>query len=239
MNSTLTAVDGTMPVVLETCSVRRVSADGATLLDGVSVEIELGSRWAVRGPTGSGKTLLLRALCLLDPLEGGDVLFRGERVQHADVPAFRRQVVYLHQRPALIEGTVRENLTLIERFHANAASQTTSEDRDARISRMLESLGRPESFLDQNAADLSGGEGQLVALLRALLVEPTVLLLDEPTSALDAASVAAFESLVDAWANERKDERAFVWVTHDDRQAERVAERSIHMAAGRVETRVP
>src|SRR5579871_4844499 len=82
----------------------------AWLLDYVSLAIDNGSRIAMTGPSGGGKTLLLRAIARLDPLDRGEVRFRGKAVQHDAVPHFRAEVVYLHQRAALIEATVEAAL---------------------------------------------------------------------------------------------------------------------------------
>ena len=86
---------------------------------------------------------------------------------------------------------------------------------------MLTHLGRDESFLDKPVGELSGGESQLVALLRAVQLDPKVLLLDEPTASLDAEATAAVETLVADWQAESAGARAVVWVSHDTGQAER------------------
>src|SRR5687768_506301 len=108
--------------MLQAVELTRRAAAGAILLNGISLSIEPGERFAIVGPTGSGKTLLLRALSLLDAVDSGEVRFEGRTIPDAEVPAFRRRVVYLHQRPALIEGTVDDNLKLPWRFKAKANS---------------------------------------------------------------------------------------------------------------------
>jgi putative ABC transport system ATP-binding protein len=99
---------------------------------------------------------------------------------------------------------------------------------------LLGKVDRDESFLRQRRDNLSGGEAQLVALVRALQLQPDVLLLDEPTAALDAESAAAAESLVLQWLAASPDERALVWSSHDAAQTDRVATRQLHMADGRL-----
>jgi len=200
------------------------------LLDDVSLQLTAGDRRVVTGPTGSGKTLLLRALALLDAVDEGEVLWHGKPVADADVPRFRREVIYLQQQPALIEGTVEDNLRLPFRFKSNR-EVTFSRERCVAI---LSQWGLDESFLRKQTANLSGGETQMTALLRALLLEPAVLLLDEPTAALDAHSTENFERVVNVWFHNTHKPRAFLWVTHNAEQAERVGNGHLSMQAGQL-----
>lgn len=203
------------------------------LLDSVSLEIRPGDRLAVAGPSGAGKTLLLRSLALLDPIDGGEVRSQGKAVGHDAVPEYRCRVVYLHQRPALLAETVEQALRrpFSLRVHGKARF-----DR-SRMERWLDDLGRDRTFLDKPVRNLSGGEMQLVALLRAIQLDPHVLLLDEPTAALDPASSTAVEALIDRWIMADHDARAIVWVSHDADQTSRIARRMLHMNAGRLEHR--
>lgn len=207
----------------------RDPAAGGWLLRDVSVALEPGDRVAVVGPSGAGKTLLLRALALLDPVDEGTVLWRGEAIADEAVPGFRRRAVYLHQRPALLEGSVEANLRRPFAF----ATAGGGYDPD-RVRALLEVLGRGEAFLQKRIVDLSGGEGQIVAFLRALQLAPPVLLLDEPTAALDREAGAAIERLVRRWYDERSGERAFVWVSHDPEQSGRVTGRTLRLVGGRL-----
>ncbi len=93
---------------------------------------------------------------------------------------------------------------------------------------LLARLGRDEAFLSQQGANLSGGEGQIVALVRVLLVEPTVLLLDEATASLDPDATRRVEALIVDWRREAP-ERACLWVSHDSAQLGRVATRSVSL----------
>ena len=102
------------------------------------------------------------------------------------------------------------------------------------ILELLGRLGRARSFLANRVADLSGGEIQIVALLRAVQLDPSVLLLDEPTAALDGQTTTAVEQLLKDWVAESPDNRAMVWVTHDTDQAGRVAERTLCIQRGRL-----
>jgi putative ABC transport system ATP-binding protein len=211
---------------------RRVPGGDGWLLREVTLGARPGERLALLGPSGAGKSLLLRALALLDPLDEGAVLWHGQPIADADVPAFRRQAIYLHQRPALFDGDVEANLR--EPFSLHAHREHVF-DRDWVLGR-LAALGRDDSFLARSQRDLSGGEAQIVALLRALQLAPSLLLLDEPTAALDQATAAAVERLVSDWLAERPDARALVWVSHDPSQAERMADRKALLRGGRLES---
>lgn len=207
---------------------RRRPGGTAWLLRGISLCIEPGERLAVVGPTGSGKTLLLRSLALLDPWDAGQILWRGHSVSAAEVPAYRRQVTYLHQRPALFAGSVEENLRqpFGLRIHRDRRF-----DRDYLVS-LLADVQREASFLSQPAGDLSGGERQIVALLRVLQLAPVVLLLDEPTAALDAETARMVETLVQHWFESERVARTVVWVSHNRDQVGRVADRVFTMRGG-------
>jgi putative ABC transport system ATP-binding protein len=209
---------------------RRRPGDSGWLLRDIRVMLHPGQRVAVVGPTGAGKTLLLRALALLDPLDEGLVLLNGQPVRSEAVPSFRSAVIYVHQRPALSEGNVETNLRhpFLLKVHRKRHF-----DRD-RIVHLVRGLDRDESFLERLHRDLSGGEAQIVALLRALQLDPTVLLLDEPTASLDGESVRAIEGLLGRWYTEGAGKRAYLWVTHDSGQADRVADHILCMQAGRV-----
>jgi putative ABC transport system ATP-binding protein len=201
------------------------------LIRDVSLAIHPGDRLAVLGPTGAGKTVLLRALALLDPLDTGSIQWRGQAVRSDAVPGYRAQVVYLHQRPALFEGSVEDNLRHPWTLRAHRGHRF---DRERAVE-FLESLGRPTSFLEKSSRDLSGGEAQVVAMLRAVQLDPAVLLLDEPTASLDKATAGDIEEWLDRWFAAGRGGRSLVWVSHDLDQAGRVADRRLHMRAGRLE----
>lgn len=183
-----------------------------------------GDRLALAGPSGSGKTLLLRALAALDALDEGTVTLHGTPLERWSIPSYRTEVAYLPQRPAMVEGSVEDNLRLPFALRAHTARAW---DR-AGVCAALERLGRGANFLAQDALELSGGEQQLVALLRRLQLEPTVLLLDEPSASLDDHSATALEALIDAWHAETP-ERASVWTSHRGEQLTRVSRRTLRL----------
>ena len=217
--------------MLEAVELTRRTTTGDFLLHGIGLRILPGERWCVLGPTGSGKTLLLRALALLDVVDAGEVRWEGHRVPDAEVPAYRRKVVYLHQRPALIEGTVEDNLRLPWSFKA----KTEPGFKRDRVLHFLGCIGRGSDFLDRPSHQLSGGERQIVALLRALQLEPQILLLDEPTAALDFKSTGCVEEIVQTYLKESPGTRASVWVTHDLDQVPLIADWQLSLQAGKAE----
>jgi putative ABC transport system ATP-binding protein len=200
------------------------------LLDDVSLAVPAGFSLSISGPSGSGKTLLLRALAMLDPLDAGEIRFEGRPIERRQIPHYRSRVVYLHQRPMLLENQVEAAL---RRPYALKIHRRRSFHKE-RIVEMLRRLGRNEAFLNKPVGELSGGESQLVALLRAIQLDPQVLLLDEPTAALDADATTAVETLVRDWLGESPDTRTAIWVTHAVEQAQRVAERVIRIDRGRI-----
>ncbi len=189
---------------------------------GVDVQLMAGQNLAIVGPTGAGKSLLLRCLAGLDSADEGRIAIDDKPLDEWQMPVYRARVVYLHQRPALWEGTVEENLRAV--FHL-AAHRSKGYDRSVAI-RRLEAFDRDGSFLEKNAVDLSGGEAQIVALTRALSVEPSVLLLDEPSASMDATATEQAEELVARWVAEAPG-RASMWTSHDAAQVERVADHTL------------
>ncbi len=172
----------------------------------------------------------MRALVLLDPLDSGEVRWKGQVARRDMIPAFRRQAIYLHQRPAFGQETVAAALARPLAFRAHRGRRF---DRD-RVLDQLKRLGRDASFLEKRVRDLSGGEMQVAALVRAIQLEPAMLLLDEPTAALDAETAAVVEELISGWVDEAPRRRSFLWVGHDQEQARRMTRRSLAVDDGRL-----
>jgi putative ABC transport system ATP-binding protein len=193
---------------------------GAPVLRDLRARIPTGAT-CLAGPSGSGKSTTLRLLNRLADPESGTVLYRGEDVRALDPLELRREVCLVPQLPALLEGTVADNIA----FAARCA------ERDADPGPLLDLAGLDASFAEREAAKLSVGEQQRAMLARALALEPSVLLLDEPTSALDHDTRAAVEAtLLDL--RERL-EISIVLVTHDLAQARRMSDWLVRIEAGR------
>ncbi|MEO8777502.1 MAG: ATP-binding cassette domain-containing protein [Rhodanobacter sp.] len=202
----------------------RFAVAGRLLWHDLDLTLAPGERLAIAGPSGSGKTLLLRTLAALEPIQSGEITFQGRPLADWSMPVYRAHVVYLPQRPALPEGKVEAALQAP--FHFQVRQQLPFPAEQAR--ELLQMLGRDATFLQQRTERLSGGEGQIVAMLRALLTAPAVLLLDEPTASLDAEAVAAIEKLIANWLQE-KPERGCVWTSHDRQQLERNSDRVVSL----------
>lgn len=211
--------------LLRASGLTRTVAD-RTLWRRLELELAPGERLAVSGASGTGKTLLMRTLAGLERIEAGDIHFMGRPMSAWRMPEYRSRLLLLAQRPALPDGEVEAALQAPFAFRAHRQRRF---DRRRALS-YLERAGRGEAFLARPTATLSGGEAQLAALLRALVLEPQVLLLDEPTASLDAAATAAVEALVSAWLEERAD-RAYLWTSHDAAQLDRVTSRAVRLGS--------
>ncbi len=189
---------------------------------GLDLDVAPGDRLAVRGPSGAGKTVLLRALAGLDALDEGDLLSEGGPVR--SLPRHRAAVAYAAQRPALFDGTVEDNLRAPFDL---AVRDGEAYDAD-RARALLARLGRSADLLGQSVDGLSGGAQQTIGRMRALLTDPTVLLLDEPTAGLDPDRADAVgRAVADFLAADAR--RAAVWTSHDAAQLDRVTERALDL----------
>ena len=192
-----------------------VARGGREILRGIDLRVEAGEVVAVAGPSGSGKSSLLRCLVRLDEPAAGRVLVDGRDAAGLDPCVLRRRVGLVAQSPAMLPCDVRGNLA----YGLEAPTEDTL--RDA-----LAATGLPPELLDRDARELSGGEAARVAVARALTRDPGALLLDEPTAALDRDSAAAVEALVRELA--RRGLGVLV-VTHDDAQADRLADARVEV----------
>ncbi len=180
-------------------------------LEPVDLELAEGQCIALSGPSGAGKSILMRAIADLDPNEG-EVSLNGQSRESIPGPSWRRQVVYVPAEAGWWADRVGGHFP----------------DPDIAAPLMMR-LGLSAEALEWEVARLSTGEKQRLALTRALLASPRVLLLDEPTSGLDPDAAAKVETML----HERlANGAAIMLVTHDAKQAERMASKHLRMEAG-------
>jgi UDP-glucose/iron transport system ATP-binding protein len=191
---------------------------GRRVLDEVTAWIPAAGITVVLGPSGAGKTTLLRLCNRLEVPDAGTVRYRGRPLDELDPLALRRRVGMVFQRPIPFPGTVADNLRV--------ASPEAGPD-ELRV--LLSRVALDPGLLDQEARTLSGGELQRVCLARTLVTRPETLLLDEPTSALDDQPKRVFETTARELAAQ---DITLVWITHDDAQALRVADRIYQLRDG-------
>ena len=195
-----------------------VSALTRPALEPVTFELADGECIAVGGASGSGKSLLLRAIADLDPNEGA-VALDGVAREAMTAPEWRRRVVYVAAEPGWWSDVVGGHF----------------DDWDG-ARNLVAATGLPDDCRNWPISRLSTGERQRLGLVRALVLEPRVLLLDEPTSGLDDAATEAVEELVRARLVRGA---SALWVTHDGEQGRRLARRRLVCADGTVSEATP
>jgi putative ABC transport system ATP-binding protein len=198
--------------------------DGTWIVRDVDLAVRTGETLAVVGPSGAGKSTLLRLFDRLDEPTAGTVYLDGTDYRTLPPTELRARVGLVPQNAALRSGTVAENVGIGPRLRGDPVDE-------GRIADLLDRVGLA-GYGDRSVADLSGGEAQRVAIARTAMVDPDVLLLDEPTASLDSDAEARVEALLsDILA---ATDRTAVLVTHDDRQAERLADRVARIEGGTV-----
>ena len=200
---------------------------GENVLNGISTEISKGDVVCVIGPSGSGKSTFLRCLNMLEKPTGGKIIFEGDDLtdKHIDLNAHRQKMGMVFQQFNLFPHmTIMENLTTAPVLLKKRTKQQAQE-------KALELLGRV-GLADRAGdypAQLSGGQQQRVAIVRALCMEPDVMLFDEPTSALDPEMVG---EVLDVMKELAREGMTMVVVTHEMGFAREVANRVLFLADG-------
>ena len=198
-------------------------------LDGVSVDIKKGEVMVVIGPSGSGKSTFLRCLNLLEVPTGGQILFSGVDItdKSCNINLHRQKMGMVFQHFNLFPHmTILRNMTLapVKLLHKS------QEEADAQALKLLQRVGLGDRG-NAYPAQLSGGQKQRVAIVRALMMEPEVMLFDEPTSALDPEMVGEVLEVMKELAH---DGMTMVVVTHEMGFAREVGSRVLFMADGKL-----
>ena len=202
---------------------------GANVLDGITTTIEKGEKVVVIGPSGSGKSTFLRCLNRLEEATGGEIWFEGANIcdPKCDIDRLRQKMGMVFQQFNLFPHlTVRQNITLapgkLGLMDAAQANQKAEE--------LLARIGLSEKA-DTYPSRLSGGQQQRIAIVRALAMNPDVMLFDEPTSALDPEMVGEVLELMKQLASEGM---TMVVVTHEMGFAKEVATRVVFIDGGKI-----
>jgi len=218
-----------MALVFEAVGYRIEGQGGElTLLQGIDLEIPPGKITALFGPSGGGKSTLLRLVTRLARPDRGRILWQGDDLSALDPQTLRRRIALVPQQPHMFEGNLLDNLQLPFRWRRQPLPTPASEA----LQLVLAQCRIDAALLERPARQLSIGQQQRVALARALLLEPELLLLDEPTSALDRPTADHLgETLRDL-----RDERqlTLLLVTHDLRLLERIADLGVFLVGGEV-----
>lgn len=197
------------------------------VLNGINFELTEGERVVILGPSGSGKSTFLRCINWMEEPTSGEIIMNGELVTAKNIRKIRRNLGMVFQHFNLINNlTVMENLTLAP-VKLHLMSRDAAEKRAMEL---LRHIGLPAKA-GAYPASLSGGQKQRVAIIRAMMLNPEVLLFDEPTSALDPESIGDVLSLIRELAERGM---TIMIVTHEMSFAKEIATRIVFLDKGKI-----
>jgi len=197
-----------------------------SILNNITFDIKKGEIVTIVGPSGGGKTTLLRCLNRLIEADNGTITFDNKQITEYVPSELRKNMVLVPQESVMFPGTVKENIGLALKIHNTY--------NHMHILQSLTDTGLPKKFLRKKAQQLSGGEKKRVSLARALALTPKMLLLDEPTAGIDPKNLNTVEQRIISFTKQRN--LTVLWVTHDVEQAKRVSDRIANLKQGKVTT---
>ncbi len=209
---------GSSRPIIELVGVKK-TYDHRLILDIPSLKIEERKLHIIVGPNGSGKTTLLEILAGIENIDQGRIYYNNEEV--TDKQRFRRNITLVMQSPYVLNASVFQNVAYGLKVRAVPRKEIGN-----RVSAVLDRLGLKE-FVNRNGKKLSQGEMRKVAIARALVIDPEVLLLDEPTSDLDRLNIQLIENLI------KTTKKTIIMATQSTSQAHRLAEILITIKKGK------
>lgn len=217
------------PIIIE--EIHKSFAD-QKVLNGITLRVSAGETVAVLGRSGTGKSVLLKLMIRLLPIDSGSLCITGEEINalnEQELYEIRKKVGFLFQQAALYDSlTVRENVAFPLARHVK---KITEAERDCQVRELLASV-EMDRHLDKLPSQISGGMQKRVGLARALVLNPEVLLFDEPTAGLDPITANEISNLILELKKKRK--MTAVVVTHDVRAAKLFADRLVFLHEGSV-----
>jgi len=201
--------------------------DGRPILKQISLQLPATGITALIGPSGAGKSSLLRCINRLHEQWQGEITINRHSIRLSDADSLRRHIGLIGQKPAVFPCSIRSNVIF------GLPRQQRKRIPDEAIRQALTQAALWQEVADRlhhDASTLSIGQQQRLCLARALILQPSMLLLDEPTSALDPRSRQIIEHSMQALAQQMP----LLWVTHDLEQAERTSNRIIFICEGSV-----
>jgi tungstate transport system ATP-binding protein len=200
------------------------SYNGKEVLNGCSHSFEKGCLHALIGPNGSGKSTLLRICGLVEKPDNGEVVFKQDTLEIDCTLVLRRKISLVFSKGGLFNTTVFKNTSYGLKIRGLGAKQ-----RAAIVENILNKVGLWKKR-KQNARTLSAGEGQRLAIARAFVVDPEIILIDEPTDSLDPANTVIIEDLISKMLKDKN--RTIIMATHNMFQAQRLSDRVVFMHEG-------
>lgn len=196
------------------------------VLNNCSFEFDRGKTHVIIGPNGSGKSTLLRICALLEYPDSGKVIYHNDYKTFEDSVELRRRITLVFPKGGLFNTTVFKNSA-----YGLKLRKINKKEREQKVEDVLRDVGLWKKR-NQNALTLSTGEGQRLALARAMVLKPDVLFLDEPTASLDPGSTSIIEEIIGNI--KRKYRPTIIMVTHNMFQAQRLADSVIFMFEGQI-----
>ena len=193
------------------------------ILKDISFTVQKKEIIALLGPSGSGKSSLLKSINMLNTPSCGQIKYHNNDIQEISPMALRKKIGYVLKKPTLFGNDVMENLKYPCELHQKVFDINLVEF-------YLKKVNLKPDILEKKPNELSGGEQQRISLVRTLLLEPEIILLDEVTSALDEDNTLLIEELI-KYENENN-ELTVIFISHNNEQAKRLAQKVIYMEEG-------